>query len=228
MLVPVCGFYRWAAEEGHLPYDVAAYVRRPSRPRRSSLRWLTREQLNRLLRASRDAGPPVDGLVHLLALNGLRLTETLDARIEHLETRDGAPVLRLPSRKAGVMDVVGLPAPTIEVLAECIRGRQRGRILTTGGHALTPAMVYAHLDALSDVTGLDFRARPHMLRATFVTLSLDAGVPARDVMASTGHATTAMVDYYDRAHASARRNASHRLAAWVRSGHDESAPVPDP
>lgn len=34
-------------------------------------------------------------------------------------------------------------------------------------------------------------------------------------MASTGHAHLAMIDYYDRAHASIRRNASHRLADYV-------------
>ena len=56
-----------------------------------------------------------------------------------------------------------------------------------------------------------------LLRATFVTLSLDAGVPIRDVMASMGVSDMSMVQYYDRAHASIRRNASHRLADYLQN-----------
>lgn len=55
------------------------------------------------------------------------------------------------------------------------------------------------------------------LPSTFVTLALDAGVPARDVMASTGHASVEMVAYYDRAHASIRRNAAPAVADWLRA-----------
>lgn len=54
-----------------------------------------------------------------------------------------------------------------------------------------------------------------MLRATFVTLSLDAGLPARDIIASAGWVSPEMLGYYDRAHASIRRNASHGLADYL-------------
>ena len=77
--------------------------------------------------------------------------------------------------------------------------------------------MYGYLDALSDVIGLDFALRPHMMRATFVTLSLDARVPARDIIASAGWVSAQMLHYYDRAHASIRRNASHQLADYLRS-----------
>ena len=210
-LVPVCGFYRWAHQEGLLAVDVAAHVRRPHRPRRSNLRWLSRQQATDLLAASRQAGPPADVLVHLLLLNGLRLGETLAARIEHLEEVDDRTVLLLPDRKMGVMDRVSLPAETITLLPGCIRTRHRGRILD----GLKAPRVYALLDALSDSTGLEFRARPHMLRATFVTLALDAGIPARDIIASAGWVSREMLEYYDRAHASIRRNASHSLATYL-------------
>lgn len=195
--------------------DIAAYVRRPSRPRRSNLKWLTAEQLSEVLVASKKMGPPVSGLIHLLGLNGLRLGETLDARIKDLSRVDGQTTLTLPQRKAGVMDTVSLPAQTVEVLAECIRERKTGRILTEKGRPLTPARVYKLCDHLSEICRLDFPVRPHIFRATFVTLSLDAGVPIRDVMASTGHASAQMVAYYDRAHAAIRRNASHRLAEYL-------------
>lgn len=215
-LVPICGFYKWAFQEGLTPTDHGSYVRRYSRPRRSCLKWYTREEAKRILAASVEMGKPTSGLIHLLLLNGLRLGETLSARIEHLSTIDNLTALTLPNRKMGVMDTVTLPAATIEVLGDCIGKRKRGRILLDKGRALTPSRVYTLCNQMSAICGLDTPVRPHQLRATFVTLSLDAGVPYRDVMASTGHADTSMVAYYDRAHASIRRNASHRLSNWLK------------
>ena len=212
MLVPVCGFYRWCHLEGHLTADVAAFVRRPTRPRRSNLRWLDADQMRAALDAARNAGPPHDLAIHLLGLNGLRKQETLDARIEHLSTQDGRTTLLLPHRKNDVLDRVSLPAATTALLPGNIRGRARGPLLTLHGHPLTTTQLYRHLDQLSEVAGLDWKLRPHQLRASFVTLALDAGVPARDVMASTGHASVDMVAYYDRAFAAVQRNAAHRLA----------------
>lgn len=225
-LVPVCGFYRWAAEEHLIPRDVAAFVRRPSRPRRSNLKWLEADQAERMLAASLEVGPPASGLVHLLLLNGLRLTETITARIEHLGRQGDATTLRLPYRKGGVMDIVSLPDRTVDALVGCIAGRDRGLILRSDGRKLASVGVYRMLDHLSDITRLEFHVRPHMLRATFVTLSLDAGVPVRDIIASAGWATPSMLNYYDRAHASIRRNASHRLSDYLATTQDGAPTQP--
>lgn len=214
-LVPICGFYKWAFQEGLTPTDHGSYVRRYSRPRRSHLKWYTREEARRILAASVEMGKPTSGLIHLLLLNGLRLGETLAARIEDLSTIDHMTALTLPNRKMGVMDTVTLPAATVKVLGDCIGKRKRGRILLDRGRVLTPSRVYTLCNQMSEICGLDTPVRPHQLRATFVTLSLDSGVPYRDVMASTGHADMSMVAYYDRAHAAIRRNASHRLSDWL-------------
>lgn len=217
-LVVVCGFYRWAYQEGYLDHDPGVYVRRPSRPRRSSLRWLEAGQLARLLDAARDVDDTAHVLACLLALNGLRLGEVLAARVEHLGRQGELVTLLLPSRKGGVMDRVSLPGRTVQAMTPLIAGRTRGLILrSAAGRPLTQASVYRLLDQLAAAAEVE-PVRPHMLRATFVTLALDAGVPIRDVMASTGHAHAAMVDYYDRGHRSIRRNASHRVAAHVESG----------
>lgn len=212
-LVPVCGFYRWAHEEGLIDRDPAVHVRRPRRPRRSNLRYLNAEQAGQALEAALDVGPPMSGLVYLQLLNGLRLAETLDARVEHLSSQGELTTLLLPSRKGGVMDRVSLPDVTVTALQGCIGGREKGRLL--GVKRLAPAQVYAHFDALSDVMGLDYRLRPHMLRATFVTLALDAEIPARDIIASAGWVSREMLDYYDRGHAAVARNAAHRVAEHV-------------
>lgn len=220
-LVVVCGFYRWAYEEGHLDRDPAANVRRPKRPRRSSLRWLEADELVRLLDSAKAWDATAHALMCMLSLNGLRLTETIEAAVPHLSHQGKLTTLHLPSRKADVMDIVSLPDRTVTAIEPLIEGRTVGRILRTAARRpLTVATVYRLLDQIAEQADLG-HIRPHMLRATFVTLSLDAGVPIRDVMASTGHATTAMIDYYDRGHASVRRNASHRLAKSLFGDNDE-------
>ncbi|WP_183086039.1 tyrosine-type recombinase/integrase [Propionibacterium australiense] len=212
----VCGFYRWCWEEGHLPTDVGAHVRRPSRPRRSGQRWLEAGELRRLLDAARDEGPTEHAMVCMLGLNGLRIGEAIAARIEHLGRQGDRTTLLLPSRKAGVMDRVGLPERAVWAIGEATRGRTSGLILRTGaGGQFYPAAVYRVLDQLAEDAGIAPPLRPHMLRATFITLSLDAGVPVRDVMASAGHMHATMVSYYDRAYGSVKRNASGRLADWL-------------
>jgi Site-specific recombinase XerD len=214
-LTVVCGFYQWAFEEGLIDHDPAAFVRRPSRPRRSNKRWLSKEQAAELLEASKKFGPPWSGFFHLTLLNGLRHAETLEARIQHLGHVEDYTVLRLPARKKGVMDDVSLPEPTVEVLKECIGARKKGYILVKDKRRLKQSQVYAACNQISEACQLDFQVRPHMLRATFVTLSLDAGAPIRDVMASMGVADSSMVHYYDRAHASIRRNTSRTLAQYL-------------
>ncbi len=59
------------------------------------------------------------------------------------------------------------------------------------------------------------RITPHSFRHTFVTLALDAGQRERDIAASTGHADSRMVAYYDRNRDAIARNSTHAVAAWV-------------
>jgi integrase/recombinase XerD len=56
---------------------------------------------------------------------------------------------------------------------------------------------------------------PHDLRHAFVTLSLDAGVPLRDVQDSAGHASPTTTRRYDRNRRKIDRNATYALAAYL-------------
>jgi len=46
-------------------------------------------------------------------------------------------------------------------------------------------------------------------------MALDAGVPERDIIDSTGHADSSMIRYYDRNRGGIERNATHAVAAFV-------------
>jgi integrase/recombinase XerD len=63
---------------------------------------------------------------------------------------------------------------------------------------------------------LGLTPHPHMLRHTFVTTTLDAGVDLRDVQIAAGTPTTTM--RYDRARKNLDRHPNYILAAYMASG----------
>ena len=62
------------------------------------------------------------------------------------------------------------------------------------------------------------RMHPHMLRHTFVTTMLDAGVDLRDVQIDTRHADPRTTMRYDRARKNLDRRPNYILAAYMASG----------
>ncbi len=56
---------------------------------------------------------------------------------------------------------------------------------------------------------------PHTLRHAFITASLDAGVPLRDVQEAASHADPRTTMRYDRARGSLDRHATYIVAAYV-------------
>ena len=62
------------------------------------------------------------------------------------------------------------------------------------------------------------RMHPHMLRHTFVTTMLDAGVSLRDVQIAARHADPRTTMRYDRARKNLDRHPNYILAAYMASG----------
>ena len=62
------------------------------------------------------------------------------------------------------------------------------------------------------------RMHPHMLRHTFVTTMLDAGVDLRDVQIAARHADPRTTMRYDRARTNLDRHPNYVLAAFMASG----------
>jgi len=62
------------------------------------------------------------------------------------------------------------------------------------------------------------RMHPHMLRHTYVTTMLDAGVDLRDVQTVAHHADPRPTTHYDRARQNLDRHPNHILAAYMPAG----------
>ena len=106
------------------------------------------------------------------------------------------------SRQARQLGLLGLR------IFEACAGRRMDR------HAAT-----RRLKQLSETAGVQMRRmHPHMLRHTFVTIMLDAGVSLRDVQIAARHADPKTTMRYDRARKNLDRHPHYILAAYMASG----------
>lgn len=212
----ICGLYKFAYLDGHIPRDPGAHVRRPKIHFQSSTNGLTRPEFADILRAAEAEGPVTHALVCLLGLNGLRIGECLASNIEHLANQRGYRTLHLPYRKGGKVSTLSLAVRTSWAVDQVIDGRTEGPILLgRDGTRLKVAAARRTVRRLARTCGITKRLHPHSFRHTFVTMALDAGVSERDIIDSTGHSNSSMIHYYDRNRGAIERNATHAVAAFV-------------
>jgi site-specific recombinase XerD len=156
-------------------------------------------QFEALLTAARQSGNPCDfALVAMLGLLGLRIFEATGADITDLGEEHGHRVLRVCGKGTKVV-LIPLPPAVGRAIDRAVGDRASGPILLNirGGrmdrHAAT-----RRLRCLADSAGVKIaRAHPHMLRHTFVTTMLDAGVDLRDVQIAARHADPRTTMRYD-------------------------------
>jgi integrase/recombinase XerD len=158
-------------------------------------------------------------MLGLLGLLGLRIFEAYGAGIAGLGEEHGHRVLRVCG-KGGKVVLVPLPPAVAQAIDRAVDGRPDGPILrnTLGArmdrHAATRRL--KHLAATAGVRTP--RMHPHMLRHTFVTTMLDAGVGLRDVQIAARHADPRTTMRYDRARRNLDRHPNYILAGYMASG----------
>jgi site-specific recombinase XerD len=91
-------------------------------------------------------------------------------------------------------------------------------LLTSRGTRMDRHCATRRLRYLADQAGVRLpRMHPHMLRHTFVTTMLDAGVDLRDVQIAARHADPRTTMRYDRARTNLDRHPNYILAAYMAS-----------
>ena len=92
-------------------------------------------------------------------------------------------------------------------------------LLDTRGARMDRHAANRRLRRLAGAAGMRMtRPHPHMLRHTFVTTMLDAGVDLRDVQIAARHADPRTTMRYDRARKNLDRHPNYILAAYMASG----------
>lgn len=169
-----------------------------------------------MLSASRDSINPNDfAMVAMLGLLGLRVFEASAADIEHLGESHGHRVLRVCGKGSKVV-LVPLPPAVARSLDRAVAERCAGPVLRSRtGHRMDRHCATRRLRALAGQAGVTTaRMHPHMLRHTFVTTMLDAGVDLRDVQIAARHADHRTTMRYDRARNNLDRHPNYILAAY--------------
>ncbi len=148
------------------------------------------------------------------------------------------PCVHLSSRKfASTGQDISLAPQTVAALAPLLTARATGYLIriphhgndppiTTGDRARREAVRLRRILAGTCQDNVLPVITPHGLRHTFITLARDAGVPDRDIMAAAGWVDPRMITYYDRAHASVERNATHQLTDWLKARASASRSTP--
>jgi integrase/recombinase XerD len=216
----VAGFYRTCVIDGVLEHSPADYVRRPTVPPESPTLGLTHLQFEAMLTAARESSNPFDfALVCMLGLLGLRIFETTGANIADLGEEHGHRVLRVCGKGSKVV-LVPLPPAVGRAVDRAAGERTAGPLLLNRrGVRMDRHAATRRLRQLAAISGVRLpRMHPHMLRHTFVTTMLDAGVDLRDVQIAARHADPRTTMRYDRARKNLDRHPNYILAAYMASG----------
>lgn len=155
----------------------------------------------------------------MLGLLGLRIFEACGADISDLGEEHGHRVLRVTG-KGGKVVLTPLPPAVARAIDRAVDARTSGPILRTGrGTRMDRHCATRRLHHLTEVSGVHVaRMHPHMLRHTFVTTMLDAGVDLRDVQIAARHTDPRTTMRYDRARKNLDRHPNYILAAYMASG----------
>lgn len=176
-------------------------------PPESPTLGLTHLQFEALLTGARMSSNQNDfALVCLLGLLGLRVFEATGISLDDLGEEHGHRVVRVHG-KGGKVVLVPLPPAVSRAVDLAAGDRATGALLLNQrGLRMDRHAATRRLRQLALVAGVRLpRMHPHMLRHTYVTTMLDAGVDLRDVQiaartptleppcATTGRATTSTV-----------------------------------
>jgi len=214
-LSTLVSFYRYCEQEGLIERNPALNVRRPRVDYESRTLGLDRNELGAFLvqaglGSARDAA-----LASLLALNGLRISEALNADVSDLDFERGHRTLKIV-RKGGKHVTVPLAPRTSRVLHLYIGERAVGPMfLGAGGGRMDRYAADRMVKRLARRAGITKAISPHRLRHSFITAALDAGVPLRDVQEAASHADPRTTMRYDRGRLSLDRHATYVVAAFV-------------
>jgi len=215
-LSTVCGFYRFAHIDGRIGSNPAQYVRRP-RVHPTDARGLDRSELGVFLFTADQYDRDHAALAVLLGLNGLRVSEACASNVEDLGLERGHRTLRILGMgdKPATIPPVPRTARTIDL---AVGERCEGPILRRrDGHRLDRRTAHRWVRAIAKRTGLG-AVHPHTLRAAFIMVALEAGVPLRDVQIAARHADPRTTTIYDRRRQTFDRHAAYVVVAFVAGG----------
>ncbi|OGP33910.1 MAG: site-specific tyrosine recombinase XerD [Deltaproteobacteria bacterium GWC2_65_14] len=198
-------FFRYLVREGVLSTSPVSEARGP-RIGRPLPKTLTHTEVERLL-AAPDSRTP-EGLrdramLELIYASGLRASEVVTLRQEHVDPRAG--FLRITG-KGGKERVVPVALPALETLQLYLergrpaflkgRGATNALFLSRRGRPITRQTLWNRIGRWAREAGVRGRISPHSLRHSFAGHLLAGGADLRAVQAMLGHADISTTQIY--------------------------------
>ncbi|MEO3812834.1 site-specific tyrosine recombinase XerD [Sphaerisporangium sp. B11E5] len=199
----VRGLHRFAVREGVCAHDAARGVHPPARPP-SVPKAIGVAEVERLIAAAGPPGAPLThrnrALLEVLYGTGARISEAVGLTVDDVDTAQvrlrgkggrvrAVPLGRYAADALGAYLTLGRPV---------IWAHGRGTaalFLNARGGRLTRQGAWEVLQAAAERAGL-VGVSPHMLRHSFATHLLDAGVDVRVVQELLGHASVTTTQVY--------------------------------
>lgn len=212
-------FYAYLVATGLITSSPTAGLRRP-RHKGSSRLGLDLEELARILGAARMRDMGTWCLVALMAMAGLRVSEACGLCVGDLRHEAGRPVV-VARRKGGTISTVAIPALLAEELSRLAGQRHLDAPLLLGpsGGWMSRQAAGRIVRALGIAAGIERRVHPHLLRHSFVSVALGAGVSLGAVAEAAGHRDLTITLAY----ATALRRATEAPADVVAAAIEGSA-----
>jgi site-specific recombinase XerD len=186
-LSTLASFYRYCEQEQLVDRNPALNVRRPKVDYESRTLGLDRSELGASLVQAGLGTARDHALASLLALNGLRISEALDAEVRDLDFERGHRTLKIV-RKGGKHVTIPLAPRTSRVLDLYIGERTSGPIfLGAKGGRMDRYAADRTVKRLARHAGITKRISPHTLQACVHYRRPNAGVPLPDVQEAASH-----------------------------------------
>lgn len=204
VVVAIKIFFRFLHLRKQVPKDVAELLPLP-RVERYLPETLNESEVERLLESiptDQPLGLRDRAMIELLYASGLRISELVNARLEHLHLDE--KVIRVTG-KGNKTRLVPVGAKACEAIAayldrerpQYVKRRTGSEVfLSVRGGKLTPARCWQIIKARARFAGLEENVYPHLLRHSFATHLLNNGADLRVIQEMLGHADISTTQIY--------------------------------
>ena len=152
---------------------------------------LTKEEIKKLLGAAKNFKHKL--MIELLYSSGLRLSELINLKTEDLEIADKVGWVR---RGKGAKDRLMILSEKVSKDLVRFLKERKGFVFTGRNGHLSKRLVQKVLADLAVEAGISKHVHPHMLRHSFATHLLEAGVDIRKIQELLGHADLSTTQIY--------------------------------
>lgn len=204
-LVALKIFFKWLAVRGHRVGDPAEPILPPRVEQ--YLPETLNEQEVKILLESVQGNELLDirdrAMLETFYASGLRVSELVNARLEHLNLEDGLLRVTGKGNKTRLVPLGAAACSSIQRYLEAVRPKQvkpktqSWIFLNRNGGRLTTVRLWQIVKERAALGGLDpTRLYPHLLRHSFATHLLNHGADLRVIQEMLGHADIATTQIY--------------------------------